>query len=157
MTTGIEAKEVGRNLEITAFGETFVVPPLAAAQGAVAHANLMGITFGTFELTEEEQSNMFKTCMGPELFEHCNETLRLPQMTPLALMALYWNTVGFEAVEAYLAGGTKKALEVIMSLIGLQQQTSPSLAPAVTTPAPAFMKSTATPSGGETKSGDAPA
>lgn len=151
----IQANEVGRNLEISAYGEKFIVPPLPASKGAPMHGHLMGLTFGTFELTEEEQLNLFRTCMGQELFDYTQENLRMPQVTPIALMALYWNTVGMEAVEAYLAGGAKKAVEVIMSQNGLDLPTSPSLAPAVLMNAPAFMKDIATQNGGVTKSADA--
>jgi hypothetical protein len=151
------AVEVGRTLEITQDGQKYVIPPVPARIGAGLHASLMGITFGTFTLTEDEQINMFQTAMGEELFEMCQNTLRLDEMTPISTIALYWNTVGIEAVEAYLAGGVKKALEVILSRNGLLPQTSPSLAPAVTTNAPAFMRSTDTPSGGVTKSAAAPA
>lgn len=152
----IKASEVGRNLEITAWGETFIVPPLPASKGAAMHGHLMGITFGTFELTPDEQIDLFKTCMGEELFDRTQEELRLPQVQPIALCAVYWNTVGMEAVEAYLAGGVKKALEYILSLNGLQLPTSQSLAPAVTTPSPESTSGTSFLNGGETKLSDAP-
>lgn len=153
----LAAAEVGRNLEITMNGEKYIVPPVPARVGASLHGSLMGITFGTFELNEDEQLNMFRTAMGPELFEYAQENLRLPEVTPLSTMALYWQTVGFEAVEAYIAGGVKKALELILSLNGLDLPTSSSLAAAVKTPSPGNTNATFIRSGGEMKSAAAPA
>lgn len=151
----LTVREVGRNLEIEAFGETFVIPPVPARVGAPMHAQLLGMSFGTMELTGEEQENMFRTAMSSEVFDHCYDTLRLDQMTPLSTIALYWNTVGMEAVEAFIAGGVKKALEVIMSRLGLDLPTSRSLAAAVTTPVPGSTSVTGIRNGGETKSADA--
>lgn len=152
-----KAEERGRTLVVTQHGEEYVIEPVPARLGAGLHAKLMGITFGTFTLSEEEQESLFITAMGGDLFERCQDTLRLDEMTPISTIALYWNTVGLEAVEAYLAGGVKKALEVILSRNGLQLPTSPSLAAAVTTPIPGSTSVTSTRNGGETKSGDAPA
>lgn len=156
---GIELKaaEVGRNLVITMNGEEYIVPPVPARVGASLHGNLMGITFGTFTLDEEEQLNLFRTAMGEELFDYAQENLRLPEVTPLSTMALYWQTIGFEAVEAFIAGGVKKALNVILSLNGLDLPTSSSLAAAVVTPSPGNTNVTFTRSGGETKSAGEPA
>jgi hypothetical protein len=153
----LTAAERGRNLVITMNGEDYTVPPVSARIGAGLHAKLMGITFGQFELNEEEQLNLFKTAMGEELFEYAQENLRLPEVTPLSTMAIYWQTVGMEAVEAYIAGGVKKALAVILSQNGLDLPTSPSLAAAVVTPSPGNTSATFIRSGGETKSAGAPA
>jgi hypothetical protein len=113
---------------------------------------LMGITFGTFEqMSLDEQVNLFKAAMGAELYDRCQNTLRLPQVTPVALCALYWNTIGLEGVEAFLEGGPSKVVETILFPNGLPSPTSPGLAPAVTTPTPDGTSVTSTRSGGKTK------
>lgn len=151
---GITATETGRNLVITTDYGSYVVQPLPARKGGTLLQQLLGISFGNGALpSSNEQIEMFENALGKELYEQLQDELRITEVTPIALIAVYWQTVGMEAVNAYLAGGTGKAVEVLANLIsplGLSPQTtSSSLAAAVTTPSPAATNGTSTRKGGE--------
>lgn len=151
---GVTAAETGRNLVITTDYGSYVVQPLAARKGALLLQQLLGISFGNGAVPEAaEQIEMFNNALGPELYEQLQDELRLSEVTPIALIALYWQTVGMEAVNAYLMGGPGKAVEVLAKLIspmGLSQPTtSSSLAAAVTTPRPGDTNGTFTRPDGE--------
>lgn len=147
----ITAVETGRDLVISAPHGDYVIAPLPAKHGGALMGQFVGVTFGTLVLPVEEQDDMFKAALGEEMMERLQNTLRLPEVTPIAMIAMYWQTVGMEGVNAYLGGGPGKAMEVLLSQMGLlQPKTSSSLAAAVTTPSPAATSGTSTRSGGET-------
>ena len=150
-TENITAVETGRDLVISTPHGDYVIAPLPAKHGGALMGQFVGVTFGTLVLSGPEQDDMFKAALGEEMMERLQDTLRLPEVTPIALIAMYWQTVGMEGVNAYLEGGAGKATEVLLSQMGLlQPKTSSSLAAAVTTPSPAATNDTSTRSGGET-------
>lgn len=124
----ITITEVGRDLEITTPAGVFRVPPLPASKGAALHAWFMNISIkGAAAVSnhiEQESIDMFQAAMGDELYERVQNELRLPEVEPIALLALYWQTTGVEAAQAFLDGGPAQALEVILSRMGLSAQTT---------------------------------
>lgn len=147
----LTATETGRNLVISTPHGDYVIEPLSARHGASLMSKFTGISFGTLTLSVPEQDEMFAAALGEEMMERLQDELRLPEVTPIALIALYWQTVGIEAVNAYLDGGPGKAMEVLLSQMGLSpQKTSSSLAAAVTTPKRGATNATFTRNGGAT-------
>ena len=153
----ITIKEVGRDLESTTPAGVFLVPPLPASKGAALHAWFMGISLkGAVAIdpatVEQESVDMFTLAMGPELYERTQEELRLPEVQPIALLCLYWQTTGIEAAQAFLDGGPAAALELILSRMGLsQQKTLPASVLENPTPPPGVIPDTFTRNGGVTK------
>lgn len=126
----ISINEVGRDLEVTTPAGVFLVPPLPASKGAALHAWFMGLSIGgaaaVTNETEQDSIDMFSRALGEELYARVQEELRLPEVQPIALVALYWQTTGIEAAQAFLDGGPAAAMELILSQMGLSPQpTSP--------------------------------
>lgn len=145
----IVANEVGRSLVITAPYGQFEVKPLKAADGGTLLAQFVGIQVGQLVLEEADQVEMFRKALGPELYTELSENYRLPEMTPVAQIALYWQTVGMEAVEAFLSGGPTAALRQLLAQMGVSlSQTSPGLESGNRTLSQAVTANINTPSGG---------
>lgn len=146
----ITAVEVGRNLEVTTPATKISIAPLPAKDGATLMGRYVGVQFGNLSMSEDEQADMFVKALGSDLYEELQNTLRLPEMTPIAQIALYWQTVGIEGVEAFLADGPLAALKILLSQMGLSlSETSPGSASASQTLAQAVTANTGSPSGGK--------
>lgn len=121
----ITINEVGRDLIITTNAGDFKVPPLPASKGAALHAWFMNISIrgsaAVDENAEEQGMSMFQMAMGEDLYQRTQEELRFPEVQPIALLALYWQTTGIEAAQAFLDGGASAALALIVSQMGLSQ------------------------------------
>lgn len=125
-TTKITATEVGRSLVITAPYGKFTVEPLNANKGGILLGRFINMQVGQLPLNEEDQVDMFQSALGEELYTELTENYRLPEVTPVAQIALYWQTVGMEAVESFLSGGPMEALKVLLAQMGVSlSKTSP--------------------------------
>lgn len=152
-TTKLTAVEVGRSLVITAPYGQFTVPPLNATKGGILLGRFVNMQVGHLPMAEEDQVDMFQSALGEELYEHLTGNYRLPEMTPIAQIALYWQTVGMEAVTAFLSGGPIAALKVLLAQMGVSQsRISPDLGSESQTLAPAVTQNISTPVGGKNAS-----
>lgn len=150
-TPNVKAEEVGRNLVVTSPAGRFEIRPLPAVDGGKLMATFVNTQFGGHAPDEDTQVDMFVKALGSELYEELTTTLRLPEVTPIAQCALYWQTVGIDAVQAFLAEGPIEALKMLLAQMGLSlSNQSPNTGSGSQTLAPAVTANTATPSGGGT-------
>lgn len=148
-TTKLTATEVGRQLVVTAPYGKFEIPPLKASDGGKLLARWVGMQVGQLDPSEDDQVDMFQKALGPEMYEHLTENYRLPEITPVAQVALYWQTVGMEAVEAFLSGGPMKALQMMLAQMGVSlSQTLPGSVSENQTLSQAVTRNISTPAGG---------
>lgn len=149
-TPEITATEEGRNLKVVTPAGTFTIRPLPASKGGILLAQFVGLQVGQLSLDEDAQVNMFTQALGEELYTELIENYRLPEMTPVAQIALYWQTVGMEAVTSFLSGGPMEALKILLAQMGVSaSMISPDLGSGSQTLSQAVTQNIATPGGGK--------
>lgn len=144
--SSIQIKEtvVGQLTVTTPRGE-ITIEPLPASKGAPLASMTMGVSFAGEGLSADEQENMYRLATGDENYAWVMDNLRLPDAQDTVNLALFWQTSGLEAAQAFLDGGVEKALEVQLARMGLSLSTIlRHLAGESATPSPEDSKGTST-------------
>lgn len=116
----IKLEERAGNLVITTPKLVLTIEPVNAKLGASMLAQTLNLSLdGGVDMSEEDMESLYEHAMGKENIDTANNTLRLPVFQTVVHCALFWQTTGLDAAEAFIVGGVGKALGVHLDKMGL--------------------------------------